>query len=111
MDYFCLPIHWYVMLGAATGEKRDRRIDFLSRSNEWQSQTAYEDKRLKALKPEPQTVMLWYHEKRLFSFYLELAKAVIFTASGGCGRWLGRYYLPTPPLGQDMTQGQFLSGV
>ena len=22
-----------------------------------------------------------------------------------------RYYLPTPPLGQDMTQGQFLSGV
>ena len=21
-----------------------------------------------------------------------------------------RYYLPTPPLGQDMTQGQFLSG-
>ena len=28
--------------------------------------------------------------------------------------WRGstkRYYLPTPPLGQDMTQGQFLSGV
>ena len=24
---------------------------------------------------------------------------------------LDRYYLPTPPLGQDMTQGQFLSGV
>ena len=24
---------------------------------------------------------------------------------------LPRYYLPTPPLGQDMTQGQFLSGV
>ena len=24
---------------------------------------------------------------------------------------LSRYYLPTPPLGQDMTQGQFLSGV
>ena len=22
-----------------------------------------------------------------------------------------RCYLPTPPLGQDMTQGQFLSGV
>ena len=22
-----------------------------------------------------------------------------------------RYYLPTPPHGQDMTQGQFLSGV
>ena len=22
-----------------------------------------------------------------------------------------QYYLPTPPLGQDMTQGQFLSGV
>ena len=22
-----------------------------------------------------------------------------------------KYYLPTPPLGQDMTQGQFLSGV
>ena len=30
-------------------------------------------------------------------------------------KWHGyghaRYYLPTPPLGQDMTQGQFLSGV
>ena len=25
--------------------------------------------------------------------------------------WEQRYYLPTPPLGQDMTQGQFLSGV
>ena len=25
--------------------------------------------------------------------------------------WLQWYYLPTPPLGQDMTQGQFLSGV
>ena len=24
---------------------------------------------------------------------------------------LGRSYLPTSPLGQDMTQGQFLSGV
>ena len=22
-----------------------------------------------------------------------------------------KYHLPTPPLGQDMTQGQFLSGV
>ena len=35
-------------------------------------------------------------------------------SSGSCvcllsaARW---YYLPTPPLGQDMTQGQFLSGV
>ena len=28
------------------------------------------------------------------------------------GRWFWRrYYLPTPPLGQDMTQGRFLSGV
>ena len=27
-------------------------------------------------------------------------------------RYIGTiYYLPTPPLGQDMTQGQFLSGV
>ena len=25
--------------------------------------------------------------------------------------WWWWYYLPTPPLGQDMTQGQFLSGV
>ena len=29
-------------------------------------------------------------------------------ASGTTWWW---YYLPTPPLGQDMTQGQFLSGV
>ena len=27
-----------------------------------------------------------------------------------CSDWRW-YYLPTPPLGQDMTQGQFLSGV
>ena len=24
---------------------------------------------------------------------------------------MGKSYLPTPPLGQDMTQGRFLSGV
>ena len=28
-----------------------------------------------------------------------------------CKQIVCRYYLPTPPLGQDMTQGQFLSGV
>ena len=29
-----------------------------------------------------------------------------------CGTWKLRLsYLPTPPLGQDMTQGQFLRGV
>ena len=29
-----------------------------------------------------------------------------------CDTWKWRWsYLPTPPLGQDMTQGQFLSGV
>ena len=32
-------------------------------------------------------------------------------SSTGCTCYLHRYYLPTPPLGQDMTQGQFLSGV
>ena len=30
---------------------------------------------------------------------------------GSCLWKNNRYYLPTPPLGQDMTQGQFLSGV
>ena len=28
-----------------------------------------------------------------------------------CKQIVCRYYLPIPPLGQDMTQGQFLSGV
>ena len=34
----------------------------------------------------------------------------IFYSKVSCSilKW---YYLPTPPLGQDMTQGQFLSGV
>ena len=31
------------------------------------------------------------------------------SSSRSVSRWW--YYLPTPPLGQDMTQGQFLSGV
>ena len=31
-----------------------------------------------------------------------------FLSGGLLCQW---YYLPTPPLGQDMTQGQFLSGV
>ena len=30
---------------------------------------------------------------------------------GALNYYITWYYLPTPPLGQDMTQGQFLSGV
>ena len=38
---------------------------------------------------------------------------VVENGHGDTGSDPGRdwYYLPTPPLGQDMTQGQFLSGV
>ena len=47
-------------------------------------------------------------ERRLWvRFYF--FKMVLFVYLDGL--WDGRYYLPTPPLGQDMTQGQFLSGV
>ena len=40
----------------------------------------------------------------------------ILRLAGICSLWVyivmgGWYYLPTPPLGQDMTQGQFLSEV
>ena len=35
------------------------------------------------------------------------AKSMCYLAS----QVANRYYLPSPPLGQDMTQGQFLSGV
>ena len=39
--------------------------------------------------------------------YLDFAREL---KNYGTWKWQ-RYYLPTPPLGQDMTQGQFLSGV
>ena len=41
------------------------------------------------------------------NFLAHLDRAVEYT---NCIAGEG-YYLPTPPLGQDMTQGQFLSGV
>ena len=40
-----------------------------------------------------------------FSFFFSYAKTNVIN------RYDKSYYLPTPPLGQDMTQGQFLSGV
>ena len=36
---------------------------------------------------------------------------VVFDAGKFSSNLFSRSYLPTPPLGQDMTQGQFLSGV
>ena len=54
----------------------------------------------------------------IFRIYpsLQLCKDVLqelilsFLGSGSC-MYIIWYYLPTPPLGQDMTQGQFLSRV
>ena len=46
-----------------------------------------------------------------FRFYIlpfRLPKCTIYSKSFTLHEW---HYLPTPPLGQDMTQGQFLSGV
>ena len=37
-----------------------------------------------------------------------MSKTVLFQTVHSDPGW---YYLPTPPLGKDMTQGQFLSGV
>ena len=39
---------------------------------------------------------------------LHLKNELVSNSDGSAEVW---YYLPTPPLGQDMTQGQFLSGV
>ena len=50
-------------------------------------------------------------ESKSTGWYLEWSK-IIYRLSNWGRVWYGtRYYLPTPPLGQDMTQGQFLSGV
>ena len=52
------------------------------------------------------TITLWiYSEKNLF-VSLDLVKEKNATEISN-----SLSYLPTPPLGQDMTQGQFLSGV
>ena len=42
-----------------------------------------------------------------------MTKIVKAMEGASCDWWYygSCYYLPTPPLGQDMTQGQFLSGV
>ena len=42
-------------------------------------------------------------------FLLKCPSRLIFLSQMLCE--IGGYYLPTPPLGQDMTQGQFLSRV
>ena len=39
----------------------------------------------------------------------EIAFPIILRLLGNV--WIQLSYLPTPPLGQDMTQGQFLSSV
>ena len=47
-------------------------------------------------------------------WYLRPDAPVIYTGAfliWPLGRVGGQYVTPTPPLGQDMTQGQFLSGV
>ncbi len=47
-----------------------------------------------------------FHLKTFFfCFYLQIHETFNYEAD------ISGYYLPTPPLGQDMTQGQFLSGV
>ena len=40
-------------------------------------------------------------------------RSLIYLKNRGAKREFdgAEFYLPTPPLGQDMTQGQFLSGV
>ena len=36
---------------------------------------------------------------------------MVIVVKNGCSDHNSKPYLPTPPLGQDMTPGQFLSGV
>ena len=48
-----------------------------------------------------QTILVFWSVYRSYS--------VVYFKKGP--EYFTRYYLPTPPLGQDMTQGQFLSGV
>ena len=50
--------------------------------------------------------------KYIYILALEVIIIMWMRISNPLGKmWPWRYYLPTPPLGQDMTQGQFLSGV
>ena len=48
---------------------------------------------------------------KLHSFNPSTVKVILCYSLTGCTCYLHRYYLPNPPLGLDMTQGQFLSGV
>ena len=61
---------------------------------------------------------VWSFEKLETDLNFVILKCYIFSATlkinfGWCefGIRKSRYYLPTPPLRQDMTQGQFLGGV
>ena len=51
--------------------------------------------------------IILYHFKTKIDNFLPMI-AFIIEFGGARGEWS---YLPTPPLGQDMTQGQILSGV
>ena len=57
--------------------------------------------------------MIYLYDLNILNIY-DLHILNIYDLVLVCGLWHinhCRYYLPTPPLGQDMTQGQFLSGV
>ena len=62
--------------------------------------------------PSPANLFTW-RKSGIPSFLLCAGKGTLRHIMSACPMALGdrRYYLPTPPLGQDMTQGQFLSGV
>ena len=91
----------------------ERRVSFASLKD-------YEDNGL-ALWDEPSSPAKWEQEDRedeklivsknqYQPGLLEWFK--IFLEHNFQNFWkIGWYYLPTPPLGQDMTHGQFLSGV
>ena len=52
---------------------------------------------------------MWIQEKDLFSVEAEVLDCGLEQTPVQTPVTI--LYLPTPPLGQDMTQGQFLSGV
>ena len=112
IDFQSLYLHWLTQF----------RGDFASRQN------------IQAEKPRDRKPCTYTHIQRLLfspfhsiSFPLTLPLSISFSLSLSLSLSLTHkhirifliyqrnrlliYYLPTPPLGQDMTQGQFLSGV
>ena len=89
-------------LPASIDELKQRITSVLDNGTGDMQQRVWQELNYNLICTVSQTVhMLNTYENKLLKFNEKISLSLKFSRS----------YLPTPPLGQDMTQGQFLSGV